>query len=103
MEAFRRCAQALALLPIYMMSVLPRWHTHLPSGAAAAKTPATSTARHGPYLLVRRYVCGQNITEHNPACAIALRSRFSARDLFGQTGAPRWSQDTPPKGKVCGS
>ena len=25
----------------------------IPSGAAAAKTPATSTARHGPYLLVR--------------------------------------------------
>eukprot|EP00964_Phaeocystis_antarctica_P156579 scaffold126313_cov42-Phaeocystis_antarctica.AAC.1 len=39
----------------------------IPSGEAAAKTPATSTARDGPYLLVRVRVRGQNMTEHNPA------------------------------------
>jgi len=44
---------ALAPVPARVMFDLPRWHTH---GAAAAKTPATPTARHGPY-----------VTEHNPA------------------------------------
>ena len=56
------CCGSLQWLPARVMPVLPRWH--LPSGAAAAKTPATSTARHGPYLLVR-LVFGQNVTEHN--------------------------------------
>ena len=47
------------------MSDLPRWHT--PSGAVAAKTPATSTARDADYLLDDNYLFGQNMTEHNPA------------------------------------
>eukprot|EP00964_Phaeocystis_antarctica_P067670 scaffold40955_cov101-Phaeocystis_antarctica.AAC.1 len=38
-----------------------------PSGAVAAKTPATSTARDADYLLDADYVFGQNMTEHNPA------------------------------------
>eukprot|EP00964_Phaeocystis_antarctica_P101647 scaffold67129_cov30-Phaeocystis_antarctica.AAC.1 len=51
----------------------------IPSGAAAAQTPVTSTARDVNYLLDADYVFGQNITEHNPACAIALRSPASQR------------------------
>jgi hypothetical protein len=42
------------------------------SGAAAAKTPATSTARHGPYLLVRVRVRPE--LHRAQSCAIALRS-----------------------------
>jgi len=51
------------------------------SGAAAAKAPATSTARHVPYLPLSSfdYVFGQNVTELNPACAIALRPPASER------------------------
>ena len=37
------------------------------SGAAAAQTPATSTARDADFLLDAHYVFGQNITEYNPA------------------------------------
>ena len=39
----------------------------LPSGADAAKTPATSAARDADYLLDADYLFGQNMTEHNPA------------------------------------
>ena len=61
-----------AWLPARVMSVLPRGHT--PSGAAraAAKTPATSTARDGPYLLVRLRVRPER--HRAQSCAIALRS-----------------------------
>ena len=52
-------------LPARVMSDLPRWHT--PSGAVAAKTPATSTARDADYLLDDNYLFGQNMTEYNPA------------------------------------
>eukprot|EP00964_Phaeocystis_antarctica_P092426 scaffold59453_cov53-Phaeocystis_antarctica.AAC.1 len=38
-----------------------------PSGAVAAKTPATSTARDADYLLDDNYLFGQNMTEYNPA------------------------------------
>jgi len=41
-----------------------------PSGAAAAKTPATSTARHGPYLLVRLRVRPER--HRAQSCALAL-------------------------------
>ena len=51
----------------------PMAHTQRGSGTAArAKTPATSTARHVPYLLVRVRVRPER---HRPqSCAIALRS-----------------------------
>ena len=39
----------------------------IPSGAVAAKTPATSTARGADYLLDDNYLFGQNMTEYNPA------------------------------------
>jgi len=49
----------------------------IPSGAAAAKTPATSTARDGPYLLVRVRVRPEH--DRAQSCAIALRSPASER------------------------
>eukprot|EP00964_Phaeocystis_antarctica_P067677 scaffold40957_cov63-Phaeocystis_antarctica.AAC.1 len=49
----------------------------MPSGAAAAKTPATSTARDGPYLLVRVPVRPEH--DRAQSCAIALRSPASER------------------------
>jgi len=53
----------------------------IPSGAAAAKTPATSTARHGPYLLVRLLVrvWPERHRAQSCGCAIALRSPASER------------------------
>eukprot|EP00964_Phaeocystis_antarctica_P076419 scaffold47240_cov63-Phaeocystis_antarctica.AAC.8 len=39
----------------------------IPSGAVAAKTPATCTARDADHLLDDNYLFGQNMTEHNPA------------------------------------
>ena len=50
----------------------------IPSGAAAAKTPATSTARDADYLFDADYVFGQNMTEYNPA-PMCLRSPASER------------------------
>jgi len=35
--------------PDHLGAWLGPLHDGIPSGAAAAKTPATSTARHGPY------------------------------------------------------
>eukprot|EP00964_Phaeocystis_antarctica_P135897 scaffold100291_cov61-Phaeocystis_antarctica.AAC.4 len=49
----------------------------IPSGAVAAKTPATSTARDGPYLLVRVTVRPEH--DRAQSCAIALRSPASER------------------------
>jgi len=48
----------------------------IPSGAATVKTPATSTARHVPYLLAFRVVRVRVRPERHRAqsCAIALRS-----------------------------
>jgi hypothetical protein len=49
----------------------PRWHTQLGAARRAAakqtNSRATSTARHGPYLLVRVRVRPEPVTEHNPA------------------------------------
>ena len=45
----------------------PTFPDGIPSGAVAAKTPATSMARDADYLLDDNYLFGQNMTEHNPA------------------------------------
>ena len=64
---------SLQRLPARVMFDLPRWAMAYPaSGAAAAKTPATPTARHGPYLLVRLRVRPER--HRAQSCAIALRS-----------------------------
>ena len=54
----------------------------IPSGAAAAKTPATSTARHGPYLLVRLRTCLAR-TSPSTILRVALRSPAPERSSFG--------------------
>jgi hypothetical protein len=49
----------------------PLWNTQLGAARRAAakqtNSRATSTARHGPYLLVRVRVRPEPVTEHNPA------------------------------------
>ena len=67
-----RCG-SLQWLPARVMSDLRTFPDGIPSGAAAAKTPATPpTARHGPYLLVRLRVRPER--HRAQSCAIALRS-----------------------------
>jgi len=83
---------SLQWLPARVMSDLPRWHTQ--GNAAAAKTPATPTARHGPYLLVRLRVRPER--HRAQSCAIALRSPAPERssDLKHKVSAPRTEDGT---------
>jgi hypothetical protein len=71
---YGRCG-SLQWLPARVMSVLPRWHTQpavRPLPKKAQTTPATSTARHGPYFSVRVRVRPER--RRAQSCAIALRS-----------------------------
>jgi len=61
---------SLQWLPARVMFDLPQWHTQRCGGCR--KTPATSTARHGPYLLVRLRVRPER--HRAQSCTIALRS-----------------------------
>ena len=58
--------RSLQWLPARVMFDLPRWH--IPSGAAAAQTPATSMPRDAERITYELdYMFGQLVTKHNPA------------------------------------
>ena len=60
----------------------------LPSGAVAAKTPATSTARDADYLLDDNYLFGQNVTEHNPAPSPSGHPLLSSPPTLNDLSSP---------------
>ena len=73
-------------------SPMATWHT-VPSGAAAAKTPATSTVRDADYLFDADYVFFENMTES--IRAIGGHPLLAPPRPYSATSLERWNVGAP--------